>query len=48
MTAAWWSWTPALRATFGREVGISDIWDFSIAPVLNEERGEPAHAVAAE
>jgi hypothetical protein len=45
MTTAWRSWSPGQRARFGREVGISDLWDHSIVPTISEERGE---LVAAE
>jgi hypothetical protein len=48
MTATWRAWPPALRATFGREVGISEIWDFAIAPVISEGRGKRVHTIAAE
>jgi hypothetical protein len=48
MTAAWRGWTSSQRAYFGRSVGVAEIWDFSIVPVISEERGELACAVAAE
>ena len=35
---AWRSWTPEQRSAFGKGVGISEIWDHAIAPVVNEER----------
>jgi len=48
MAAAWRCWTPGQRANFGRAVGAAEIWDDAIAPVVGEERGERARAVAAE
>src|SRR5262245_53161376 len=48
MAATWRGWTPAQRANFGRAVGVAEIWDDAIVPVVGEERGELARAVAAE
>src|SRR5262249_44040582 len=47
MAATWRRWTPAQRANFGRAVGVAEIWDDAIAPVIGEG-GELACAVAAE
>jgi hypothetical protein len=47
MAATWRCWTPAQRANFGRIVGVAEIWDDAIEPVISE-RGELAHAIAAE
>ena len=35
---SWRSWTPAQRAQFGRDAGVSDIWDDAIIPTIAEER----------
>jgi len=48
MVASWRCWTPGQRANFGRAVGVAEIWDDAIAPVVGEERGELARAIAAE
>jgi hypothetical protein len=48
MVASWRCWTPGQRANFGRAVGVAEIWDDAIEPVISEERGELAHAIAAE
>ena len=48
MAATWRCWTPGQRANFGRTVGAAEIWDQAIVPVIGEERGELAHAVAGE
>src|SRR5262245_32692946 len=48
MVASWRCWTPWQRANFGRAVGVAEIWDDAIDPVISEERGELAHAIAAE
>jgi len=48
MAASWRCWTPGQRANFGRAVGVAEIWDDAIAPVVGEERGELARAIAAE
>ena len=34
----WRVWTPQQRAAFGRAAGVADVWDYAIAPVVNEER----------
>jgi len=46
MAAAWSCWTPAARANFGRCVGIAQIWDHAIEPVLAQERSELAQVAA--
>jgi hypothetical protein len=38
--ASWRSWTPEQRAQFGRDAGISEIWDCAISPVISEERAQ--------
>jgi hypothetical protein len=48
MAAIWRCWTPTQRANFGRTVGVAELWDHSIMPTISKERGELAHAVAAE
>jgi hypothetical protein len=48
MVASWRCWTPGQRASFGRAIGVAEIWDDAIAPVVSEEGGELARAVAAE
>jgi len=38
MVATWRSWTPGQRAKFGRSVGVGEVWDHAIVPVISEER----------
>jgi hypothetical protein len=47
MVASWRYWTPRQRANFGRAVGVAEIWDDAIAPVVGEEPGKRARTVAA-
>jgi hypothetical protein len=42
---AWRSWTPEQRSAFGRDVGIAELWDNAIIPVMTEERGEAKRIV---
>src|SRR5262245_1705410 len=44
MVASWRCWTPGQRASFGRAIGVAEIWDDAIAPVVSEEGGELARA----
>jgi len=41
----WRVWTPEQRAEFGRDVGIAELWDNAIIPVMTEERGEAKRIV---
>ena len=38
--AAWRSWSPGQRIAFGQGTGIAALWDGSIVPVMDAERGE--------
>jgi hypothetical protein len=38
MVATWRSWSPEQRAKFGRSVGVAEVWDHAIVPVITEER----------
>jgi hypothetical protein len=44
MAAAWRHWTPTQRASFGRTVGVAELWDHSIVPAIGEGRSELAAA----
>jgi hypothetical protein len=46
LAASWRRWSPGERATFGRSVGVAEIWDHAIEPVISEERGELARVTA--
>ena len=38
--AAWRGWSPGQRIAFGQGTGIAALWDGSIVPVMDAERGE--------
>jgi hypothetical protein len=38
VVAAWRAWLPEQRAEFGKGAGIAELWDGSIAPVIDCER----------
>jgi hypothetical protein len=46
LAASWRRWSPGERATFGRSVGVAEIWDDAIEPVISQERGELAQVAA--
>jgi hypothetical protein len=46
LAASWRRWSPVERATFGRSVGVAEIWDHAIEPVISQERGELAQVTA--